>query len=184
MLLIGEGIPADYDRAYANLDAAAKAGDRRGMYALGVFYESGFAKPADIEAALDWYEKSAELGLADAQVALGQIYYAGEVVERDLGKAVRWLHRAAKQGNGFGQLGIGIMLLQGEGVALDRRAAYVWFGLAKARLQPGEALGLAAEGMGDAARELGVEDRQSADTKIAAWTPQLEWGDALPFPQP
>jgi hypothetical protein len=76
------------------------------------------------------------------------------------------------------------MLLHGEGVVQNRRAAYVWFGLAKARLQPGEALGLASEGMGDAARELGVSEREGADAEIAAWTPRLEWHEPLPFAQP
>jgi hypothetical protein len=51
-------------------------------------------------------------------------------------------------------------------------------------LQPGEALGLASEGMGDAARELGVSEREGADAEIAAWTPRLEWHEPLPFAQP
>lgn len=166
MLLVGEGdLPTDYARAYDYLSAAATAGDRRAMYALGVLFEAGLGRSADIDAALGWYGKAADALLADAQVALGQLYYSGEVVERDLAKAVHWLKRAAEQGHGLGRLGIAVMLLHGEGVVQNSRAAYVWFGLAKQRLAAGDALGLASEGMVDAAQAFDASDRAGADAR-------------------
>ena len=75
---------------------AAKQGDAKTQYNLGVSYFYGVEK--DLLEAVVWYRKAADQGFADAQYSLGSCYFNGYGVEKDLSEAVKWYRKAANQG--------------------------------------------------------------------------------------
>jgi TPR repeat protein len=69
----GYGVEKDYNQAVTWYRKAADAGDRDGMYYLGVMYENGRGVNQDQQQALMWYRKSAKLGLGDAENTLTRL---------------------------------------------------------------------------------------------------------------
>ena len=72
MLLVGNGVEADPDRAISLYESAAAKSFGLAQYVLGMAYASGTGVAADPAVALDWYRKALDNGVADAeqQIAL------------------------------------------------------------------------------------------------------------------
>ena len=61
---------------------AAKQGDAKAQFNLGLSYDRGEGVEKNYETAVEWYRKAAEQGYAKAQTNLGLSYDLGEGVER------------------------------------------------------------------------------------------------------
>ena len=96
---VGEGTAAfnrkDYATALAKYTKAAKAGDARAQYNLGVMYDNGQGVTQDYQQAVRWYTKAAEAGIPRAQYNLGVMYDNGQGVKQDYRQAHKWLNLAA-----------------------------------------------------------------------------------------
>ena len=114
------------------LKKAARKGDAKAQYNLGVAYDVGQGVPQDQVEAARWYRKAANQGNAEAQAHLGHAYDVGQGVPQDRAEALRWLKKAADQGNAMAQLGLGIAYYNGKGVPQDFAEAYFWTNLAAA----------------------------------------------------
>ena len=67
LLLQGEDVPKDTDRAIRWLTASAEQGNQYAQYALGKLYLLGQDVPQDRDAALKWFSQSAAQGNQYAQ---------------------------------------------------------------------------------------------------------------------
>ena len=109
---------------------AARDGDLRGRYSLGLMLLQGDGIPRDDEEGAEWIRKAAKRGLVPAQSLLGTLHVSGQGVERDLGEAVRWYRLAAEAGDRNAQVGLGALLAEGLGSAPDDVEAHLWLSLA------------------------------------------------------
>jgi uncharacterized protein len=98
MYLQGEGGDRSYPDAASLFRQAADLGYVRGMFNLGVMYETKRVVPsssADQAKAASWYAKAAELpGGGDAAFRLGLMYEQGRGVRKDLNEARRLYAKA------------------------------------------------------------------------------------------
>lgn len=83
--------------------AAAKQGDSKAQFELGVLYDDSRGVPQDYVQAAAWWRKAADQGHADAQYNLGVSYYLGEGVPQDYAQTDAWLRKAAAQGQAEAQ---------------------------------------------------------------------------------
>lgn len=120
----------DYSNTFKFLERAAKDGDKKAQWFLGVLYSEGEGTPQDHKKGFQWVEKSAKQGYSKAQERLGKHYYHGEGVPKDLSKAFYWFKESSKKGNANAQLSIAAMYHLGEGVGRDFVWSYVWSSLA------------------------------------------------------
>ena len=88
-----------YTLAAQSFRKAAKRGDVRAQYGLGLLYAYGYGVPEDKEEAAKWIRKAAKQGQTDAQYNLGIMYAYGYGVPDDDEEAARWYRKAADQGN-------------------------------------------------------------------------------------
>ncbi len=104
----------------ADLAAAAKKGDAKSHYELGMIYfkRQGLAaevKEPDKEA-IKWLKLAADKNLVEAQLALGFCYATGfGVPKASMAEAVRWYRKAADQGNREAQFKLGMCYEKGLG---------------------------------------------------------------------
>lgn len=77
---------------------AAKAGEPRSMFDIGVIHEFGMGVPKDLSAAARWYRRSADYGHAQGQFNVATMLEAGEGVEKDPVEAYKYYALAADQG--------------------------------------------------------------------------------------
>lgn len=85
----------DYQTAFTEWHALAKAGDPAAQIAIASLYSGGTGRPIDLAMAASWYRRAAEQGDAVAQMNLGEMYENGWGVTRNKRKAYIWYHRAA-----------------------------------------------------------------------------------------
>ncbi len=78
---------------------AARAGDARAQYIVGMSYLFGDGTRQDIAEAVRWLEPSAARGTAQAMVALAQLYDVGQGVPQDAARATQLRQRAANSGD-------------------------------------------------------------------------------------
>ncbi len=99
MLLRGEGIAKDEERAVALLEKAARAGHSGATFRIGMLLahgESGVAK--DPERALAYFRAAAAGGEKEAFFNIGAAYGSARGVKRDYGEALGWLIVARQRG--------------------------------------------------------------------------------------
>lgn len=105
----GIEVKQDYRTALMFFLNAAKAGNKKAQYKLGVFYELGIIVELDEDKAAHWYKKAAESGDEEAQSALKRLgrryyriglkYFDGDSVEQNLQTAMTWFLKAAELGD-------------------------------------------------------------------------------------
>jgi uncharacterized protein len=115
----------DYQRAYREWEAAAKAGQAEAQFDLGVLYAQGLGVLRDLNQAATWYRKAADQGNAEAEFALGQMYARGWGVPRDQADAIRWFEMA----NSVDSDGppTDWLSVEGYGVPQDPEQAAYWY---------------------------------------------------------
>lgn len=89
----------DGKEAVKQLEKAAKKGNDRAMYNLGVLYAEGNLIGQDYEKAVHWYEQAAAQSNSSALYNLGVMYADGKGVEQSNMKARRYLNDAADKGD-------------------------------------------------------------------------------------
>ncbi|MBB4637804.1 CHAT domain-containing protein [Longimicrobium terrae] len=99
LYLEGKLVTADTTRAVHEYLTAARARSVRGMYALGLAYQTGLGVPVKLDAAHTLLREAACAGSADARYALGAQYLDGAGVPADTSMAARWLHTAWDAGS-------------------------------------------------------------------------------------
>jgi ankyrin repeat protein len=85
-----------FQAAAATLRNAARSGDVRSEYLLGLMYASGVGVARSTTDARSWLKRAAEKSDADAALALAGLLASGTAQER--AEASTWLARAAKEG--------------------------------------------------------------------------------------
>lgn len=132
--LVGvEGIKADYAKAFALSDSAAKQGDSLGKLSLGWIYRRGLGKPRDDKKAFQYFNQAAQQNNTDAELELAFMYVMGDGVKRDYGVAFGLFQRRAEGGSEKAQLMLGEMYLGGAGVPKNRAKSIEWFQKAAAQ---------------------------------------------------
>jgi len=132
---------------------AAKQGDSRAQYTLGLLYDRGQGVPQDSTQATRWLRMAASNGNYYAKVHLGLDYLTGRRVPRDyaeealwarcaasqvddgkfqlnLNSPPSWLGLAAAQGYANAYYLLGWLYYHGHGVPLDYAQAAIWYGRA------------------------------------------------------
>ncbi|HXZ68254.1 MAG TPA: peptidoglycan-binding protein, partial [Alphaproteobacteria bacterium] len=111
------------------LKAAAREGNPRALYALGLDYKSGRdGAEANSVQALNWMRQAADKNLAVAQRTLGVWYEQGDGVEKDINKAREWYEKAANGGDYQAMHNLGYFYAQGlGGLTADNTLAVKWF---------------------------------------------------------
>lgn len=112
-------VPRNYGDAMRWYRDAARAGDAKAMFYLGLTLEQGLQDRARPQEAADWYRRSAEAGFALAQFKLGVLYQTGQTVGQDLPQARAWYEKAAAQGMPSAIYNLAVLLEAGEGGEAD-----------------------------------------------------------------
>lgn len=121
---LGEGVPADNEKAEELFRKAAEAGDNVAMFRLGCMYRDTYDS---VSKALGWFEKAGEAGFSYAYTCIGEIYRNGEIVSRNYAKAYDYFKKAADDGDEDAQNYLGLMFLQGEHVQENDSKAFQYF---------------------------------------------------------
>ena len=113
----------------AALVAAAKAGDSKALYQIGMRYSDGNEVKRNIAESAKWFERSANTGFAPAQYSIGSLYEKGIGVERDIVKASQWYEKASAQGNARAMHNLAVIKAMGNppSVQPDMDTAVVLF---------------------------------------------------------
>lgn len=112
---------------------AAKAGDARAQFLLGLKYETGTDVARDLAKAADWYEKAARQDIPEAQFKLATFLESGRGRIADPAAAAQWYERAARSGYAPAQYNLGVLRLNTASTDAERIDGLVW--LMKARDQ-------------------------------------------------
>ncbi len=121
-----------------DLEKAARGGDVKAQYELGVIAAQPEVGNPDYGKAAYWFREAAVQGNASAQYNLGVLYEHGFGVGADDVRALLWYHSAAEQGHARAQYNLGVFYAQGRGIPTDYGEAQRWFkrsadqGIAKA----------------------------------------------------
>jgi len=99
MLMDGDGIQRDTEKAISLLKSAAANESAEANKLLGDLYVVGKAVTPDTERALSYYRRAADLGISNAYESMGDIYCEGELVERNIPEAIRLYDLAAAEGH-------------------------------------------------------------------------------------
>ena len=117
----------DNKKALLYFSKAAKKGNDKAQYELGLMYKMGRGVNRNTPEAIKWWLKSANQGNVDALCALGWMYDSGDGVNEDNVEAKKWYLKAAEQGNATAQLNLGILYADGEIIPHDYSEAFKWF---------------------------------------------------------
>ena len=94
---------------------AAKEGDLRAVFAMGLLYETGSGVPEDMQKAMDLYLEAAHGGLVQAKRKIGIMYEEGIGFDISYADALRWFREAADEGDCLSLFEIGWMSYFGYG---------------------------------------------------------------------
>lgn len=117
----------DYKNALLYFSKAAKKGNDKAQYELGLIYQMGRGVNRNTPEAIKWWQKSANQGNVYSLFALGYMYDSGDGVNEDNVEAKKWYLKAAEQGSARAQLNLGILYADGEGIPKDYSEAFKWF---------------------------------------------------------
>ena len=73
---------------------AAKSGNAKAQYNLGLLYEKGDGVSKNLRKAVKWYHRAAEQDHQKAQANLGWMYVNGMGVKEDFDEAAKWYKRS------------------------------------------------------------------------------------------
>ena len=99
LMVGGEGVAKDEDKARFLIRSAAEAGYAPAQFAEGQAAEQVEEKVRDYAEALAWYEKAAAQEHAPALLAIGRFYDVGLSVQRDPAKGTENFMKAARSGS-------------------------------------------------------------------------------------
>jgi len=176
-------VPENYGDAMRWYERAAKAGNARAQFYLGMLYEQGGRGKPDPQAAITWFTKAAGQGHRQAQLKLGLLYYQGPHqgpgqntgIEQNYEEAAKWFEKAAAQSSSQATYNLALMLVRGLGVRKDAKRAAELFEKAVTRGLAEAALHLAVlYGQEDKKGKNGKEPDNLKQDKLRAlmW---LEW---------
>lgn len=97
MLIAGDEIEEDYDKAFIYIKKASDQNHAKAAYDLGYLYQNGFGCAKDFQKALEAYKKSANFGFVDAIHQVGAFYWEGLGVTQDENKAIEWFKKACER---------------------------------------------------------------------------------------
>ena len=117
----------DYKNALFYFSKAAKKGNDKAQYELGLMYQMGRSINKNTQEAMKWWVKSANQGNVFAMFALGWMYDSGDGVNEDNVEAKKWYLKAAERGYDGAQLNLGIIYADAEGTPRDYSEAFIWF---------------------------------------------------------
>ena len=106
---------------------AAKAGDPKALFEIGLRLMEGRTVSSDPTKAAEWFERSAKLGFAPAQYSLGTLYEKGNGVARDTIKARDWYLKAAEAGNVRAMHNLAVLFATGVDGKSEPEQAARWF---------------------------------------------------------
>jgi TPR repeat protein len=112
---------------------AAKAGNARAQFLLGLKYETGTDIDRDLAKAADWFEKAARQDIPEAQFKLASLLERGQGRATDPIAAAQWYERAAQGGYAPAQYNLAVLQLNTASTDAERIDGLVW--LMKARDQ-------------------------------------------------
>lgn len=113
----------------AALVAAARSGDPKALFHLGMRYSEGNGVERNMAEAANWFARSAELGFAPAQYSIGSLNEKGIGIERNVEQAAQWYEKAANQGNARAMHNLAVINAMGNPPAIktDMAKATEWF---------------------------------------------------------
>lgn len=98
-----EGVDAfsikQFDVALKHFEPAAKEGDAKALYYLGLMYSGGFGVEKDLKKAVAYYGEAAKKGNILAQTEYGTALAIGDGTEQNVQEGLKWLFVAAKSGH-------------------------------------------------------------------------------------
>ena len=121
---------ADYDKALAEWQPLADAGDADAQYGVGRLYGNGFGVDMNDEKALEYLGLAAAQGHAEAQYKLGVMHQNGWGVPMSEEAAAKMFRMAAEQGHIESAMGLGQLCAAEWSPLFDRAEAYKWFSIA------------------------------------------------------
>jgi len=113
------------------MDAAARDGEGRAQFNLGMLYSNGWGVPQDLNQALYWFQQAAGQDVADAQFELALAYLRGSGVPADVKLAYSFVQLAAGAGCPDAELLAGTMLDYGLGTEGDTQGAREYYASAE-----------------------------------------------------
>lgn len=107
-LLRGEGTAVQPAAAIHWLREATQDEDARGMYGLGVAFETGVGENQSDHWAKHWYTRAANAGFPEAMLSLGRLHLrTGTPADSSREKALAWFQKAADAGSPEGLVDAG-----------------------------------------------------------------------------
>lgn len=121
----GKRVPIDSKKALNLFMQAAKRGDARARYAIGIVYLYGVLGTKDEKGAIRWLTLAANQGLPSALNELGYCFSSGIGTEASQKKAMEFFMKAvaADKDNGHAQFNLGCSYQMGLGVDKDAKKA-------------------------------------------------------------
>jgi hypothetical protein len=119
--------PPPATREIEELEKAARQGEVKAQYELGVLAAQPESGQPDYGKAAYWFREAAVQGNPSAQYNLGVLYEHGLGVASDDVRALLWYHSAAEQGHARAQYNLGVYYAQGRGIPTDYGEAQRWF---------------------------------------------------------
>ncbi|MGI9363572.1 MAG: peptidoglycan-binding protein [Rhizobiaceae bacterium] len=98
----------------AALIAAARGGDPKALFQVGMRYSNGEDVNRNMTEAAKWFTQSAQSGFAPAQYSVGSLYEKGIGVERNVSQALDWYEKAAVQGNARAMHNLAVIYAMGN----------------------------------------------------------------------
>jgi hypothetical protein len=98
MLLRGDDMPQDVEKAMAYLQKALDGGEPNAAFRLGKIYYDGEFVLKDYAKAFSYYSTAAAAGVAEAQYNLGVMFAGAHGIKRNYVEGLAWLIVATKNG--------------------------------------------------------------------------------------
>lgn len=136
LLINGEGVERDLDRAVALLEEVSKGGDPWVLITLGDLYAKGLVEPA--EKALPYFEEAAATGNTAALTRLAQAYQSGlGTMAADPAKSREFWEEAVAKDDSFASINLALLLLDdGDKASVDRAVKLLGDGAARGEAWP------------------------------------------------
>lgn len=127
ILLTGNAVPRDAERAGQLLQDSATRGDQEAQYYLALLFLAGEGVAQSDRDAFVWFRAAAEQGHVEAAYELSRLFSKGQGTELDTKKALDWLRRAAGDGHVQAQFFLANALETGQGAKQNRNEALDWY---------------------------------------------------------
>lgn len=143
LLIKGDRVDADGQRALALLEPLAAQNNAAALAGLGNLYQAGAGTvPADLPKAHGYFEDAAALGDFGAKSRLGMMLIKGEGGPADTGRGLTLLREVAAIGDGWAKIQLGEVLTSGKEAPVDAEGALDAFMAARETGLPAAAIKL------------------------------------------